>query len=76
MRRTSHRDDPERGLAAALKARAVVAAVAMLALVAGKSAYTSGAATEVSPTYHLLQPARDAAPKVSTATPEKPGQQQ
>ncbi|MEO8345500.1 MAG: hypothetical protein ABI607_07385 [Betaproteobacteria bacterium] len=71
MRRTSNSDDPERGLSAALKALAIVAAVGMLVLVAGKSAYTTGAVTEVSPTYHLLQTARDAAPKVSAATPEK-----
>lgn len=69
MRRTSDRDDPERGLSTALKAMAVVAAIGMLALVAGKSAYTSGAATEVSPTYRMLHPAHDVTPKVGVTAP-------
>jgi hypothetical protein len=71
MRRTSDRDDPERGLATALKAMAVVAAVGMLALVAGKSAYTTGAATEVSPTYRMLHSATDVAPAAGVAAKGK-----
>ncbi len=64
MRRTTDRDDPERGLSAALKALTVVAAVALLALVAGKSAYTTGAATETAPTYRLLHPAPGDTPRM------------
>ncbi|HQR12263.1 MAG TPA: hypothetical protein PLW68_13140 [Casimicrobiaceae bacterium] len=71
MRRTSDRDDPERGLSNALKAMLVVAAVGMFALVAGKSAYTSGAATEVSPTYRMLHSAADVTPQAGVAAKGK-----
>jgi hypothetical protein len=53
MRRTIHDGEIRAGLSAAAKAVAVVAAVGMLAVVAGKAGYTSNAGIEVSPVHAL-----------------------
>ena len=60
MRRTNR--NPEAGLAAALKAVAVVIAVAMLAYVAGHSAYMPQAGAG-------MDPVRDETPSVSVNVP-------
>jgi len=49
MRRTIHDGEIRAGLSAAAKAAAVVVAVGMLAVVAGKAGYTSDAALAAAP---------------------------
>jgi len=65
MRRTNHEDDRSKGLSAALKVMAVVLAVGALAVVAGQSAYKSGAGAVASPKYQVIEPAPDDAPYVA-----------
>jgi hypothetical protein len=64
MRKTIHDGEIRAGLAAAAKATAVVLAVGMLAVVAGKAGYTSDAAIAASPAHAL------AAAPVNTAAPD------
>jgi hypothetical protein len=66
MRRISHDGELRAGFAAAAKAAAVVVAVGMLAVVAGKAGYTSDVAIAASPG-HVL-----AAVPVNTARPVNP----
>ena len=66
MRRTLHDGEILAGLSAAAKAAAVVVAVGMLAVVAGKAGYTSDAAIAAAPGHALA-----AAPAVTgAAAPE------
>ena len=66
MRRTIHDGELRAGLSAAAKAAAVVVAVGMLAVVAGKAGYTSDAAIAAAPGHALA-----AAPAVTgAAAPE------
>jgi len=66
MRRTIHDGEIRAGLSAAAKAAAVVVAVGMLAVVAGKAGYTSDAAIAAAPGHALA-----AAPAVTgAAAPE------
>ena len=53
MRRTIHDGEIRAGLSAAAKAAAVVVAVGMLAVVAGKAGYTSDAAIAAAPGHAL-----------------------
>jgi hypothetical protein len=66
MRRTIHDGEIRAGLSAAAKAAAVVVAVGMLAVVAGKAGYTSEAAIAASPGHAL------AAAPVVTPAPDLP----
>jgi hypothetical protein len=71
--RRSGGHDPERGLLAALKIVTIVAAVALLALVAGKSSYTPVAGAVVTPAFVLPPPARDDMSRVA-ASPARPAE--
>jgi hypothetical protein len=74
MRRTIHDSEIRAGLAAAAKAAAVVAAVGMLAVVAGKAGYTSDAAIAAAPVHALAAaPAvtRPAEPEMQYPMPPK-----
>jgi len=62
MRRTIHDGEIRAGLSAAAKATAVVLAVGMLAVVAGKAGYMTDAAIAASPVHALA-----AAPAVTRA---------
>ena len=64
MRRTIHDGEIRAGLSAAAKAAAVVVAVGMLAVVAGKAGYISDAAIAASPV-HVLATAPVPAPTVT-----------
>jgi hypothetical protein len=70
--RSSIHHDPERGLLAAIKVVAIVAAVGMLAMVAGKSSYTPAGAV-VTPAYVVAKPPRDPAPRVARDMPSHVG---
>ena len=66
MRRTKEGDQRETGLSAALKGTAVVLAIGMLALVAGRTAYTTNDGNVELPT--SMMPAPDDAPNASPVT--------
>jgi len=70
MRRSGNHD-PERGLMAALKIVTLVAAVGLLALVAGKSSYSPAVGAVVSPAYVLPPPARYDAPRVAASPAQR-----
>jgi hypothetical protein len=55
-------------MSAAVKATVIALAVGMLALVAGKTAYTSTAGSAATPAHMLQEPARDEAPVVGVDT--------
>jgi hypothetical protein len=72
MRRTIHDGEIRAGLSAAAKAAAVVVAVGMLAVVAGKTGYTSDAAIAASPGHALAAaPAVTPAPELRYPMPPK-----
>ena len=64
MRRIDERDEPEYGLIAAFKVVAVVLAIGVLALVAGRSAYYNDPGPDASTKYQVIEPAPEDAPYV------------
>jgi hypothetical protein len=62
MRRTNDGDNGTTGLSAALKGTTIVLAVGILALVAGRTAYTNNDGAAALPASMMPAPARDDAP--------------
>jgi hypothetical protein len=72
MRRNIHDGEIRAGLSAVAKAAAVVVAVGMLAVVAGKAGYTADAAFAASPGHALAAaPASTSAPEMQYPMPPK-----
>ena len=73
MRRISHDGELRAGFAAAAKAAAVVVAVGMLAVVAGKAGYTTDVAIAASPGHALAAaPGNTAMPDAAFPMPPAP----